>query len=106
MDDAAGIQRESDALPFCLSGEQRAGGVEERTQLHGQAGDGHLPALDLADIQDLIHQIQQMRTGHQDLVQAILHAIPIIQALQSDVSEPRDGIHGCAEIVGDVRQEG
>lgn len=47
-----------------------------------------------------------MRAGHQDLVQAILYAIPVVQAFQSDVSESRDGIHGRTEIVGDVRQEG
>ena len=47
-----------------------------------------------------------MVAGQHDLAQAVAHAISVVQVVQRDGREARDGIHGRAEIVGHVGEEG
>ena len=68
--------------------------------------EGHLAALDAAHIQNVVHQAQQVVAGQHDLAQAVAHAISVVQVIQRDGRKARDGIHGRAEIVGHVGEEG
>ena len=59
--------------------------------------EGHLAALDAAHIQNVVHQAQQVVAGQHDLAQAVAHAISVVQVIQRDRREARDGVHGRAE---------
>ena len=47
-----------------------------------------------------------MIAGQHDLAQAIAHTIGVVQVVQRDGREARDGVHGRAEVVGHVGEEG
>ena len=54
--------------------------------------EGHLAALDAAHIQNVVHQAQQVIAGQHDLAQAVAHTIGVVQVVQRDGREARDGV--------------
>ena len=65
-----------------------------------------LAALDMAHVQNVVDEAQEMRAGGLDLVQVLLHFLRLIEAAGSQSGEAHDGVHGRADVVGHVREEG
>ena len=65
-----------------------------------------LAALDVAHVQNVVDEAQEMRAGGLDLVQVLLHFLRLIEAAGSQSGEAHDGVHGRADVVGHVREEG
>ena len=65
----------------------------------------HASALDPAHIQDIVDEFQQMVSGIQDLVQAVLHSFFIIDMFECDPREAQNSVHGRPDIVGHIGQE-
>ena len=65
----------------------------------------NLRLLNLAHIQNIIQQAEQMLRRNRNLVKIILHLISVVQIRQSQRCHTYNGIHGRPDIVAHRRQK-
>ena len=90
-------------------GQEAAGdarhGVRHLPDVHGQRGEADLAAFDAADVQHVVDKGQQMLGAFADLFQAVPDC-RLGLLLQGDVGKADDGVHGGADVVGHIVEEG
>ena len=65
----------------------------------------HLAGLDLVHVEDLIDQGKQMTRGVSDLLQAVGHALPVIEMGRRDRSHADNAVHGRTHVMAHAGEE-
>ena len=88
------------------------GGAEDDRQLadHIRNEEGllrqvHLARFDLAHVQHLVDQVEEMPAGYGDLLKAVQHPGPVVDVADGDAGHAHDAVHGGADIVAHVGQK-
>ena len=79
--------------------------AHQLTQVKVLVDQGHLAALDLGHIQDVVQQAQQVVRRSLDLVKALDAGLLGLVVLQRDLGHANDAVHGRADLVRHARQE-
>ena len=74
-------------------------------QTDGVLVQGHLAGLDLAHVQHIVDQTEQMAAGHAHLFNIGVHLVRGIRLVGHQVGDAHDGVHGGADVVGHVGEE-
>ena len=88
-------------------------GLDDIDQIVGQLGDVaglildlDLAALNAAHVQDVVDEAEQVVAGGEDLLEAVLDLLPVVDVADCDGGKADDGVHGGADVVGHIGQEG
>ena len=65
-----------------------------------------LAALDAAHVQNIVDEPQQVVAGGHDLPQILPHPLPLVDVLEGQGGEADDGVHGGADVMAHVGEEG
>ena len=80
--------------------------LQEVDQVVGLLVEGHLAALDMAHVQDVVDEAEEVGAGGLDLAQVLLNPFGLIDAAGGQSGKAHDGVHGRADVVGHVGEEG
>ena len=80
--------------------------LQEVDQVVGLLVEGHLAALDVAHVQDVVDETEEVGAGGLDLAQVLLNPLGLVDAAGGQGGEAHDGVHGRADVVGHVGEEG
>ena len=80
--------------------------LQEVDQVVGLLVEGHLAALDVAHVQDVVDETEEVGAGGLDLAQVLLNPFGLIDAAGGQSGKAHDSVHGRADVVGHVGEEG
>ena len=81
-------------------------GGQRVAQVELRQGERRLAALDLRDVQHVVDEVEQMAPRGHDLAGAVAHLGRVVGLLLDDGGEAEHGVHGSADVVGHVGEEG
>ena len=79
--------------------------VDDDPQIHGFRIKGNFSAFNAADVQHIVDETQQMFRAAADFFQRNRH-LRVVVLLFRDVGVADDGVHGRADVMGHIVQEG
>ena len=101
-----GVHGERDALALHLRGEHVVRLVQGLRDVHGLGVEVDLAAFDAAHLEHVVDEGQQVLAGAVDLAQVAAYFVHRQAVALCDGGVADDGVHGGADVMGHVGQEG